>query len=40
MIKYVKERQISRNNPVKVRSHPEATTDDFIMSDPRFGKKN
>ena len=30
MIKYVNGREVSRNNPVKVRSHPGATTDDFI----------
>ena len=30
MIKYVNGREVFRNNPVKVRSHPGATTDDFI----------
>ena len=30
MIKYVNGREVSRNNPVKVRSHPGATTNDFI----------
>ena len=30
MIKYVNGREISLNNPVKVRSHPGATTDEFI----------
>ena len=30
MIKYVNGREVSRNNSVKVRSHPGATTDDFI----------
>ena len=30
MIEYVNGREVSRNNPVKVRSHPGATTDDFI----------
>ena len=30
MIKYVNGREVSRNNPVKVRSHPGAATDDFI----------
>ena len=30
MIKYVNGRGVSRNDSVKVRSHPEATTDDFI----------
>ena len=29
MIKYVNGREVSRNNPVKVRSHLGATTDDF-----------
>ena len=29
MIKYVNGREVSSNNPVKVRSHPGATTDDF-----------
>ena len=30
MIKYVNGQEVSRNNPVKMRSHPGATTDDFI----------
>ena len=30
MIKYVNGREVSRNNSVKVRTHPGATTDDFI----------
>ena len=30
MIKYVNGREVSRNDPVKVRSYPGATTDDFI----------
>ena len=30
MIKYVNGPEVSRNNPVKVRSHPRATADDFI----------
>ena len=30
MIKYVNGREVSRNIPVKVTSHPGATTDDFI----------
>ena len=30
MIKYVNGRVVSRNDPVKVRSYPGATTDDFI----------
>ena len=30
MIKHVNGREVSRNNPVKVRSHPGVTTDDFI----------
>ena len=30
MIKYVNGREVSRNNSVKVRSHPGATADDFI----------
>ena len=30
MIKYVNEREVSRNDPVKVRRHPGSTTDDFI----------
>ena len=30
MIKYVNGREVSRNNPVKMRSHPGARTDDFI----------
>ena len=30
VIKYVNGREISRNDSVKVRSHPGATTDDFI----------
>ena len=30
MIKYVNGREVSRNNSVKVRTHPAATTDDFI----------
>ena len=30
MIKYVNGREVSRNDSVKVRSHPGATTDDFI----------
>ena len=30
MIKYVNGREVSRNNSVKVRSHPGATTNDFI----------
>ena len=30
MIKYVNGWEVSRNNPVKVKSHPGATTDDFI----------
>ena len=30
MIKCVNEREVSRNDSVKVRSHPGATTDDFI----------
>ena len=30
MIKYVNGREVSRSDSVKVRSHPEATTDDFI----------
>ena len=30
MIKYVNGREISLNNPVKVKSHPGATTDEFI----------
>ena len=30
MTKYVNGREISRNNPVKVKSHPGATTNDFI----------
>ena len=39
MIKYVNGREVSRNNPVKVRSHPGATTNDFIdMSYPLFEK--
>ena len=30
MIKYVNGREVSRNNSVKARSHPEATANDFI----------
>ena len=30
MIKYVNGREVSRNNPVKVRSHLGVTTNDFI----------
>ena len=30
MIKYVNGREVSRNDSVNVRSHPGATTDDFI----------
>ena len=30
MIKYVNRREVSRNIPLKVRSHPGVTTDDFI----------
>ena len=30
MIKYVNGREVSRNDSVKVRSHPGTTTDDFI----------
>ena len=30
MIKYVNGREVSRNDSVKVRSHPRAKTDDFI----------
>ena len=30
MTKYVNVREVSRNNPMKVKSHPGATTDDFI----------
>ena len=30
MIKYVNGREVSRNDSVKLRSHPGATTDDFI----------
>ena len=30
MIKYVNGREVSRNNSVKMRSHPGARTDDFI----------
>ena len=30
MIKYVNGREASRDDSVKVRSHPGATTDDFI----------
>ena len=30
MIKYVNGREVSRNDSVKVRSHPGATTDDLI----------
>ena len=30
MIKYVNGRETSRDDSVKVRSHPAATTDDFI----------
>ena len=29
MIKYVNGREVSRNDSVKVRSHPGATTNDF-----------
>ena len=38
MIKYVNGREVCSNDSVKVRSHPGATTDDFIMSDPLFVK--
>ena len=39
MIKYVNGQQVSRNDSVKVRRHPGATTDDFIdMSDPLLEK--
>ena len=30
MIKYVNGQEVSWNNSVKVRSHPEATANDFI----------
>ena len=30
MIKYVNGREVSRNNPVKARTHAGATTDDFV----------
>ena len=40
MIKYVNGREVSRNDSVKVRSHPGATTDDFIdYVRPTFPKK-
>ena len=30
MIKYVNGQEVFRNDSVKVKSHPETTTDDFI----------
>ena len=40
MIKYVNGREVSRNNSVKVRSHPGAKADDFIdYVRPTFCKK-
>ena len=38
MLKYVNGEEVSRNDSVKGGSHPGATTDDFIMSDPLFVK--
>ena len=38
MIKYVNGQEVSRNDSVKVGSHPGATTEDFVMSDPLFVK--
>ena len=32
MIKYVSGREVSRNDSVKVRSHPGATTDDDFIN--------
>ena len=39
MIKYVNGREVSRSDSVKVRSHPEANTDDFIDYVPTVRKK-